>query len=151
MSDQRTDYYLGTYIILGIGSLVIIQFKPPVLLSIFDRKNAIYEYYQYEHVTICVTKGKNSVSINKTYYYVGDNNGLPWMLRGLERVTLDAWHSKLAFTFLCVYFRLFNFHFYFLCHHGHLGFLAQKVNIFLFKYDYQPSSKTPFVATILLF
>ena len=25
MSDQRTDYYLGTYIILGIGSLVIIQ------------------------------------------------------------------------------------------------------------------------------
>ena len=24
MSDQRTDYYLGTYIILGIGSLVII-------------------------------------------------------------------------------------------------------------------------------
>ena len=23
MSDQRTDYYLGTYIILGIGSLVI--------------------------------------------------------------------------------------------------------------------------------
>ena len=96
MSDQRTDYYLGTYIILGIGSLVIIQFKPPVLLSIFDRKNAIYEYYQYEHVTICVTKGKNSVSINKTYYYVGDNNGLPWMLRGLERVTLDARHSKLA-------------------------------------------------------
>ena len=30
MSDQRTDYYLGTYIILGIGSLVTTQYTSSI-------------------------------------------------------------------------------------------------------------------------
>ena len=38
MSDQRTDYYLGTYIILGIGSLVIkrpIQYLASITQNLF--------------------------------------------------------------------------------------------------------------------
>ena len=88
MSDQRTDYYLGTYIILGIGSLVIFPIQ--------DNSSWALQGHGTDH-----QRWKCSESVNWIFLVLitcckGDHHGLPWLLRSLERVPLDAWHGRLA-------------------------------------------------------